>query len=139
MKRPNVTLLPLAAVFLATAAWSFSIQASNAAQDDRPEMPEMPETAECCAELEPDVVAAGADVALAVSFPSDPGEVVAVRTEDGSGIVVLGFHATEDGSSALTTQLEIPDTAAGSWWLEFDAAGEICKALLTVTESALER
>lgn len=133
MKRSNTALLPLIAVLMATAAWSFSTQASNATQDDIPEM------AECRAELEPKVVAAGIEVVLGVTFPADPGEITAVRTQDGSGIVVLDFDPIEVGSSALTARLEIPRAAAGAWWLEFDAQGETCKALLTVSESALGR
>ena len=138
MQRPNpapVTLasMCLVSVLVATAAWSFNTQASNVAQDDMPEM------AECRAQLEPEVVATGSEATLAVTLPKDPSEVTAIRTEEGSGIVVLGFDPVEFGASTLTARLEVPSEAAGTWWLEFDAKGETCKALLTVTESALGR
>jgi len=133
MQRSNLTLVSLVSILVATAAWSFSSQASNATQDDMPEM------AACRAHLEPDVVTVGGNVEIGVTFPATPGEITAVRSQSGSGIVVLGFDPVETGLSALTAHLEIPDNAAGTWWLEFDAKGEICKALLTVTESALGR
>lgn len=136
MQRSNLALVALVSVLVATAAWSFSTQAANPTQDD---MPDLSEADACRAELEPDVVATGSEVAVGVTFPGDPGEITAVRSEDGSGIVVLGFDPVDIGASALTARLEIPSAAAGAWWLEFDAAGETCKALLTVSESAIGR
>ena len=133
MQRSNLPLVSLISVLVATAAWSLGSQASSATQDD------IPERSECRAQLEPEVVAADSEVVVEVSFPASSGEITAVRSEEGSGIVVLGFDAVEAGQSALTARLEIPDAAAGTWWLEFDAKGRTCKALLTVTESALGR
>ena len=127
------TLIPLIAVVAVTAVWSFTARAGAKPQSQDPA------ATECQVELQPEVVAGGSDVMLGVRFEEDMGEIIAVRTEKGSGIVVEGFDPEAAGLSDLTARLEIPTGAAGAWWLEFDAAGATCRALLTVTESALGR
>lgn len=133
MHPKNFTLLALVSVLAATGAWSLGAQQATDVQADTA-------SAEACqAELDPAVVAAGSEASVTVTFPSDAGEIEAVRSEEGSGIAILAFDPVAPGLSALIARLEVPKDAAGTWWLEFDAAGATCTALLTVNDVALDR
>ena len=134
MKRTKFTLLPLVAVLLATAAWSISSHARATAQE------EIAEPESCRAELSPDQVSAAAGaLTISVIFSREAGEIIAVASEQTSGIEIVDFAASDDPLAAFTAELDVAAAEVGTWWLEFEGEETTCRALFTVSEPTPRR
>lgn len=151
MKRESLIPSPVVALLVGAAAWSLGFQTrvtarvggiipEGAGEERAAATPAQAAVDPCLAEVAPDRVSPSQlPVLLAVTLPTDIGEVRSVGSEIESGLVVETFSQTAVDGLELDLRLDASDAAVGTWRLVFESAQAECTGRLTIDASALDR